>query len=40
MATEQEKRIKNEFRKKAQEKPEKYYPVKALIEHGFKRYKC
>ncbi|HIQ50237.1 MAG TPA: alanine--tRNA ligase [Nanoarchaeota archaeon] len=40
MATEQEKRIKNEFKKKAQEKPEKYYPVKALIEHGFKRYKC
>ncbi len=40
MATEQEKRIKNEFRKKAQKNPEKYYPVKTLIEHGFKRYKC
>lgn len=40
MATEQEKRIKNEFRKKAQEKAEKYYPVKALLERGFKRYKC
>ncbi len=40
MATAQEKRIKNEFRKKAQEKPEKYYPVSVLLEKGFKRYKC
>ena len=40
MATEREKRIKNEFRKKAQEKPEKYYPVRVLMEHGFKRYRC
>ncbi len=40
MATEQEKRIKNEFRKRAQEKAEKYYPVKALLERGFKRYRC
>ncbi len=40
MATEQEKKIKNEFRKKAQEKPEVYYPVKTLIEKGFVRKKC
>ncbi len=40
MATAEEKRIKNEFRKKAQEKPEVYYPVKVLIEKGFVRKKC
>ncbi len=40
MATEEEKRIKNEFRKKAQKNPEKYYPVSVLKERGFKRFLC
>jgi len=35
-----EKQIKAEFRKKAQEEPEKYYPVEALVEEGFSRKKC
>jgi len=40
MATEREKRIKQEFRKKAQRNPEKYYPVEKLKEYGFKRFRC
>jgi alanyl-tRNA synthetase len=37
---EYEKRIKEEFRKKAQKEPEKYYPVSVLREKGFQRFKC
>jgi len=40
MASEAEKRIKEEFKRVAQKKPEKYYPVRVLVEHGFKRYRC
>lgn len=35
-----EKKIKLEFKKKAQRKPEKYYPIRVLKEEGFERRKC
>ncbi len=35
-----EKRMKAEFRKKAQADPEKYYPVQTLISEGFERRRC
>ncbi len=35
-----EKRIKQEFRRKAQEEPEKHYPVQTLISEGFERRQC
>ncbi len=35
-----EKEMKADFRSKAQQNPEKYYPVKILIEEGFTRKKC
>lgn len=35
-----EKRIKAEFKIKAQKEPEKYYPVSVLKEEGFERKKC
>lgn len=35
-----EKQLKKEFKKKAQNNPDKYYPVKTLKELGFKRAKC
>jgi len=40
MATAEEKRIKNEFKAKAQKEPEKFYPVEVLKENGFQRFKC
>ncbi len=35
-----EKKMKADFKKKAQQQPEKYYPVKTLIEEGFTRKRC
>ena len=35
-----EKKIKLEFKKKAQRNPKKFYPVSILEEEGFKRRKC
>ena len=35
-----EKKLKQEFKKKAQKEPEKYYPVETLKSHGFRRFKC
>ncbi len=35
-----EKKLKQEFKKKAQKEPEKYYPVETLKSHGFKRFRC
>ncbi len=35
-----EKAIKEEFKKKAQKNPEKYYPINFLKERGFVRKKC
>ncbi|MFH1773621.1 MAG: alanine--tRNA ligase [Methanobacteriota archaeon] len=35
-----EKEIKEEFRRKAQEEPEKHYPVRILREEGFVRRRC
>ncbi|MDI6654546.1 MAG: alanine--tRNA ligase [Candidatus Hydrothermarchaeota archaeon] len=35
-----EKEIKEEFRRKAQEEPERYYPIKILKEEGFTRRRC
>lgn len=32
--------VKNEFKKKAQQHPEQYYPVETLKELGFKRKQC
>lgn len=36
----EERKIKNEFKARAQKEPEKYYPVQVLKEKGFKRRKC
>ncbi len=40
MATAEEKRIKSEFKAKAQKEPGKHYPIEALKENGFQRFKC
>lgn len=40
MATAEEKKIKSEFKAKAQKEPEKYYPVQVLKEKGFRRFRC
>ncbi|WP_456474912.1 alanine--tRNA ligase, partial [Candidatus Pyrohabitans sp.] len=35
-----EKRMKAEFRRRAQAEPERYYPVQTLISEGFERRQC
>ncbi len=40
MTTIEEKKIKSEFKAKAQNEPERHYPIEVLKEQGFKRYKC
>lgn len=40
MTTADEKRIKSEFKAKAQKEPEKHYPIEVLKENGFTRQKC
>ncbi|MFZ3077728.1 MAG: alanine--tRNA ligase-related protein [Candidatus Aenigmatarchaeota archaeon] len=40
MTTAEEKKIKSEFKAKAQKEPEKFYPIEVLKENGFRRFKC
>jgi len=35
-----EKRLKEEFKRKAQENPRQYYPVETLLQEGFERKQC